>query len=728
LVDDDPAILDIYSLLLRAQGYQVWQAETGRGGLQLAREQHPDLVLLDVMLPDANGIDICREIKGDSALQDLFVVLCSGAAISPAERVDGFNAGADEYLLKPLDVNEFLARIRTVVRLQETTTALRASEKHYRELIDILPDAVFQATSAGRLITVNQQAVKLMGRGESPLKILESSIFDYIAPEHHDRAKADLIATLQQGILRDRDYQLVGRAGNSFSAEVTTTVLKDSKGHLAGLVGVVRDITDRKKAEQRLADALELNETMMAASSTGILAYRASGECVFANEASARIVAGSPSKLCQQNFRKLPSWKACGLLDLAERTLQTGSIQMGEVHGRSSFGKKMWLDCQMAPFVSHSEPHLLCLITDITERKRAEEGLHESQRRQQAILDHIPAPAWLRDEKGRLLDCNEAFAKSYGWTREEVIDKTIFDLAPGVAEQRAREDEEVIRTLRPACYEHHVVKQDGRSQWFETSKSPVLDGRGKVLGTVGISHDVTERKRIEEELRTTQRRIIQAQEAERWRVAGELHDGVNQIIASAKLRLRKVVESSIATISPAAREVLARCDRLLVQALEENRRIARNLRPMDLDELGFAEATHSLCKEIQSRTSLLIDCRISGLDRRLPPAAELGLFRIVQEALSNVEKHSGAKNVSVHIALVEGSLVLQIQDDGRGFGSAPTKPSRSTRSGLGLTSMRERAEVLGAHCEIKSVPKHGTAITVKFPHVAGKAKTQNESL
>jgi two-component system NarL family sensor kinase len=209
-------------------------------------------------------------------------------------------------------------------------------------------------------------------------------------------------------------------------------------------------------------------------------------------------------------------------------------------------------------------------------------------------------------------------------------------------------------------------------------------------------------------------RLIEAQETERSRVARELHDGVNQIIASAKMRLRKV-EDCATELKPAAREILARCDRLLVQALEENRRIAHNLHPSDLDELGWASACRNFCKELASRTALVVECHLARLSRRLPLAVELNLFRIVQEALYNAEKHAQAKTIWLRFTVGGNGIVLTIQDDGRGFDPKRAKGRKRERGGLGLANMRERARALGGGCEVQSTPKEGTRITVRVP-------------
>jgi signal transduction histidine kinase len=154
---------------------------------------------------------------------------------------------------------------------------------------------------------------------------------------------------------------------------------------------------------------------------------------------------------------------------------------------------------------------------------------------------------------------------------------------------------------------------------------------------------------------------------------------------------------------------------LLVQALEENRRIAHALRPSDLDELGLAEACRNLCKEVEARSSLKVSCQITGPAKRLPPAVELNLFRIIQETLSNAEQHAQATTVSLEMAIRDRSLELSIRDNGRGFGLKRVRASQDRRRGIGLTNVRERAAALGGVCEVNSAPGQGTVIRVRVP-------------
>ena len=256
-----------------------------------------------------------------------------------------------------------------------------------------------------------------------------------------------------------------------------------------------------------------------------------------------------------------------------------------------------------------------------------------------------------------------------------------------------------------------MKRKDGTPFPAECTLAPIRNEAGQIVTWVGVVRDMTERKQIEQDLRHLSGRIIEAQEAERQRVARDLHDSVNQVLASAKMRLRKV--EACVVLNPMARELLARCDELLVQALEENRRIAHNLRPTDLDALGLADACRNFCREFQARTNLVVKTRIARFAQRCPPATELNLFRIVQEVLNNVERHARAKTVRLQITFQPRGLMLRIQDDGRGFDPSAVKPARRKRGGIGLTNMQERAAILGGTCEVVSAPSRGTTITVR---------------
>lgn len=253
IVDDDDRVRALYAACLRTKGYEVREAMAGMEGLHMVRKHLPDLVLLDVRLPDASGIEICKQIKTDPKLADVFVALCSGEATDSEHKVDGLQVGADEYLVKPFGMQELLARVGTLLRLRDTTAALRASEEHYRRLIDILPDAICLISPQGRLISVNSQAVAMLGY-DSANELLNKSVFDLIPSG--ERIKADM-SILKNRIIRNVEYTMLKKNGESFQVELSATVTSDKEGQTAGLVCVARDITRRKQAEKILRDSEE---------------------------------------------------------------------------------------------------------------------------------------------------------------------------------------------------------------------------------------------------------------------------------------------------------------------------------------------------------------------------------------------------------------------------------------------------------------------------------------
>jgi two-component system NarL family sensor kinase len=302
----------------------------------------------------------------------------------------------------------------------------------------------------------------------------------------------------------------------------------------------------------------------------------------------------------------------------------------------------------------------------------------------------------------------------------ELLGRSILDFIHSKDRARFRANmATALKTGAVGSAEYVFLRRDGGRIPVEMSAglSTAADGEG--LGLVTVAREVAERKRAEEELRHLPRRITEAQEAERLRVARELHDGVNQVIASAAMRLRRV-QDTFSAQNPAASELLSRCHKLLVQALEETRRIARNLRPNDLDELGLSAACRNLCKELQARNGLVVKYQFTRFDRLLPPKVDLGLFRMVQEALTNVEKHANAKLVRLRIAIQREAIVLKVQDDGRGFDPATPRAAKGAEGGIGLSSLRERATALGGTCEVVSSPRQGTTITVRVPLPKGR--------
>ena len=241
-----------------------------------------------------------------------------------------------------------------------------------------------------------------------------------------------------------------------------------------------------------------------------------------------------------------------------------------------------------------------------------------------------------------------------------------------------------------------------------------LARNGSKSATFGIVvTDMTEARRNEEMLRALTHRVVQVQEAERGRVALELHDHITQHLCAVLARWAALA-NKLPAHEKASRGEVMKLSQMLGQTVEEAQRISRNLRPSVLDELGLIPALQATCTEFAKRTGVSLKLACKPLTARLPAEGELALYRILQNALENVEKHARARHVTVRLRQ-RAFIQLTIDDDGIGFDPDHRAPGRKGKGGLGLLSMRERATYVGGAFKIKSVRGAGTKIEVLIP-------------
>jgi signal transduction histidine kinase len=226
--------------------------------------------------------------------------------------------------------------------------------------------------------------------------------------------------------------------------------------------------------------------------------------------------------------------------------------------------------------------------------------------------------------------------------------------------------------------------------------------------------NMTETRRTEEMLRALTHRVVQVQEAERGDVALELHDNITQLLCAILVHSQALADQLSTHDGPVKKEALKLRD-LVGETAEEVERISRNLRPGVLELLGLDAVLRATSKEFTARTGVVVARTGVELTARLPAETELALYRILQEALKNVQKHARAHHVSVHLAQQDNSVQLMIKDDGIGFDSERRPAKRKGKSGLGLLSMSERATYVGGTLTVKSARRSGTEIEVNIP-------------
>ena len=213
---------------------------------------------------------------------------------------------------------------------------------------------------------------------------------------------------------------------------------------------------------------------------------------------------------------------------------------------------------------------------------------------------------------------------------------------------------------------------------------------------------------MEKELKSLPNQILVAQETERRRIAAELHDGVNQILSSIKFRLGYLDGK----VKGEAAEFVQQGAELLERAVNELRRISKNLRPSELDDFGLLSAVEELVKEYRKRTGLAVDLKRGLIPKRLSPQVELAIYRILQEALANIEEHANARTVKILLNVDAKFVTLNVIDDGIGFDLQKVGRSekRDRERGLGIINMRDRTEALGGVFDVRTSTGKGTEI------------------
>jgi two-component system sensor histidine kinase UhpB len=239
------------------------------------------------------------------------------------------------------------------------------------------------------------------------------------------------------------------------------------------------------------------------------------------------------------------------------------------------------------------------------------------------------------------------------------------------------------------------------------SKFPVFDASGAVVGVGTVASDITERKLAEQALRALTRRLVQAEETERRRIARELHDRVGQNLSALNINL-DILLGHLGE-GPLARR-LEDSLKLVDGTLQSIENVMADLRPALLDEYGLAAALEWYGQEYAQRTGIRVAVSAAQPGIELAQEAAVALFRIAQEALNNAAKHSSAKRITVALEESDGELVLSICDDGKGF-----DPANAPRGRWGMTTMRERAEAAGGRLAVESAPGRGTTVRATLP-------------
>ena len=349
------------------------------------------------------------------------------------------------------------------------------------------------------------------------------------------------------------------------------------------------------------------------------------------------------------------------------------------------------------------------ISVDIEDRQRAEA---ESR----ALIDAIPQQVWSSAPDGRVDFCNERWRSYTGLRQEELRDEGWQNmLHPDDRERVLKAWRESVTNGTPYGQEERHRRADGQYRWFLSRGMPLRDAQGRIVRWYGTNTDIEDRKQAEEEVRHLSGRLLRLQDEERRSIARDLHDSTGQDLVALTTALSEI-HASIPSSSRKLRRLASECQALADRCIRDVRTLSYLLHPPMLDEAGLEDAIRHYASGFTQRTGIDVQLELSPHLGRMKPDIELALFRVVQESLTNIQRHSGSPLAKIRVERDSGKITLEISDKGTGiFGSLRKQDGKlSFGLGVGIPSMHERVKLIGGQLGIESTGS-GTTVHVTIP-------------
>jgi PAS domain S-box-containing protein len=389
----------------------------------------------------------------------------------------------------------------------------------------------------------------------------------------------------------------------------------------------------------------------------------------------------------------------------------------GAVHGRGPFAEPGQLInvLSLQLFLFFTAAPFMALAALVEERKDAEQALRQRDSELNEAQRLAQIGSWQWDPSSDAVIWSTELYRLAGYDPKlpppSLKDHEQF-FAPESWDRLQRSVERALRTGVPYELDLEGIRPDGARLWITCRGEAVVDASGGPIYLRGTTQDITDRKLSEEALFAMSGRLITAQEEERARIARELHDDLSQRMALLSIAIEQF-ELGMPDLSSKAREQIHDVAEVATEVSSTIHNLSHQLHPSKLDTLGLVGSLRGLFRELANQHDLRVQFVHSDIPGHIPKDVTLCLFRIVQESLRNVVKHSGATEAKVELSGQGDQIDLSIFDSGRGFNAASAKG----KGGLGLISMRERLRLVGGHLSIESEPSHGTRIHVRIPQV-----------
>jgi len=608
---------------------------------------------------------------------------------------------------RPVRIVRLTQDINERVRLHH---AHEESESRFRLFMSNLPDYAWIKTSDGRYVFMNNRLESVLPSHRNDWSGRTDQDFwpSEIAVEYRKNDQSVLENRRQLQTLESWEY-----LGEHRDLLVNKFPIFDEHGEAVMVGGVSLDVTDQKRTERALLEAEQKYRGIFENVGEGIFQSTPDGRYVVANPALARMFGyESPEELIRScNDISKQVYVDATRREEFKRLIESNDVVRdfeAEVYRKDRRTFWMSVNARAVRDLGGNISYYEGTSQDITERKKAEKALRESEERYRELFENAKDVIYVHNMSGIYTSVNRAAEELSGYPRNEIIGRPFWDF---VAREYVKQTREYLcqklDEVGETNYEIEIITKSGKRVPVEVSSRFIYED-GVPIGVQGTARDITERKRAQMALQTYSRRLIEAQEAERQRIARELHDEIGQVLTALKINLH-TIQSACQTNKclPRIEESMAIID----EAIGQVRELSFNLRPALLDDLGLTAALRWYVDQFAQRTGVRTEL-VSDIDAaRLPRELEIACFRIAQEALTNIARHAHASKAAVHLKRSAAHLYVTISDNGVGF---DVRNVERQVSALGLRGMSERASATKGALLINSKRDVGTQIRALF--------------
>jgi len=549
---------------------------------------------------------------------------------------------------------------------------------------------------------------------------------------------------VETGELHESEFRYRTKSGQLRTGQMSGALL-DIDGRRCSLV-VVRDVTERKAAEELLRSSEERFRSLVERLHVGIASFDPQARMQFANQAALDMFALQLDDIMGKTAQEM------GLQPLREdgtpipdsaRPLPTVIASGQALHSqvfawrRSNTDEILWTLMDAIPEfdATRNLTRVLVSLTNVTEQRNALDALRESEERFRTLVRDLHVGVVLHGPDASVQFANRTALDMFGVPNLDAIGGDVSAIGLIALDEQGREIPfadrpvaSVIRTKEAVRNGTMGWRRPGVPEilWIFGNAIPQFNPDGSILRVISSFTDITEMKNAEQAIRQLSMQLLKLQDEERRRIGRELHDGMAQTVLAVNLSLAQVRQSS-PSLSEPAEHALEKARVLLQQMSREIRTLSYLLHPPLLDELGLVSALKEYVRGFSERSGIETELVLPKHFSRLPQSVEIALFRVVQESLANIQRHSGSGSATIRLREDPPKVTLEITDYGRGMKLASNGPAQPNvaRLGVGIPGMRERMAQLGGRLAIESGPS-GTTIRATISTSEGLSKEASD--